>query len=398
MRSDVDVGVFLSAGLDSNSIVKAACKLRGADSIQTFTIKHEVENFNEAHKAKKTADYYGTRHHEKLLKTEDFLSSIDELIKSIDEPIADPGLLANYQVTKYSSEFVKVVLSGNGGDEFFAGYAPFYALSAYKWAHALIPKYGINFLQKLASLPKSSHNYMGTGFKIQRFLRGVNAEPNELLMSWIGSFNQEETKRVLNKDIANSIGILGTEVSSSIHGNLCREYPKQKEPDLVANLLCSFQQNFLPTCICNHSDKASMHVSQELRSPFLDTEIMRFANSIPSFMKYNKGKTKYILRKYLETGSPEGVASNPKQGFTIPIAHWLTTSLKSWADEILDPQQLASDGLFNSVEVRKLWNEHQEKRANHAKALWTLIIFQYWMHSSWAQWKSKKPTFSAGNQ
>jgi asparagine synthase (glutamine-hydrolysing) len=387
LRSDVNVGIFLSAGLDSNSIVKAACKLRGADAVQTFTIRHELEVFDEADKARQTADYFGIRHHEKLLKTEEFLFSIEELLESIDEPIADPGLLANYQVTKFSSEFAKVVLSGNGGDEFFAGYAPFHALGAYKWAHAFIPDFAVNFLQKIAAFPSPNFDYMSTGFKLQRFLRGVTAQPHELLMRWIGSYNQDETRRILNKNVVDS---LDNEAYFQTYENMFQLNPRLKQQDLVATLLYSFQQNFLPTCICNHSDKASMHVSQELRSPFLDVEVMRFANSIPSSMKYNKGKTKYILRKYLEKGAPRGVAENPKQGFTIPIAHWLTTSLKSWANEILDPQQIASDGLFNPMEVRRLWNEHQKKQANHAKALWTLITFQYWMHNSWANWKLRR--------
>ena len=129
-----------------------------------------------------------------------------------------------------------------------------------------------------------------------------------------------------------------------------------------------------------------MRVSQELRSPFLDTELMRFANQLPLEMKYFKGKTKYILRKYHERDSPMGVSTRPKQGFTVPIALWLTTALKSWAKDILDPIQIEKDGFFNAREVRRLWDEHQKRKVNHGKKLWTVIVFQHWLHSVWSEW------------
>jgi len=107
-------------------------------------------------------------------------------------------------------------------------------------------------------------------------------------------------------------------------------------------------------------------------------------------MKYRQGQTKYILRQYLSHNAPQQVSRRPKQGFTVPIAAWLTTALKDWANTLLDPAQLAADGLFDPTEVRRLWHDHQTGRANHVKPLWTLILFQYWLHTVYAGWKTRR--------
>ena len=382
LRADVEVGIFLSGGLDSPTLVKAALNVKKNQSIKTFTIKHELDSFDEAEHAKEVARYYGVEHHERLLSQSDFLADIDPILKQNDEPIADPGFLAIYQVAKFSRDYVKVIISGNGGDEFFAGYHPFQALWAYRIPHKLIPQYLANFISELAVLPRASSDYMNIPFRIQRFLRGVPYPPSEVLMHWIGSFNHHEIQAVLNKDILPTYLIKDNENSYPyLYKSLYETNDRLMNPDLFTTILNTFQQFYLPVCICNHSDKASMRVSQELRSPFLDVELMQFANKMPKQMKYYNGKTKYILRKYHERNSPRGVSTRSKQGFTVPIAYWLTTALKPWANDILDPIQIEKDGFFDSREVRRLWREHQEKKINHGKKLWTIIVFQHWLHS-----------------
>ena len=389
LRADVEVGIFLSGGLDSPTLVKAALNVKKNQSIKTFTIKHELDSFDEAEHAKEVARYYGVEHHERLLSQSDFLADIDPILKQNDEPIADPGFLAIYQVAKFSRDYVKVIISGNGGDEFFAGYHPFQALWAYRIAHKLIPQYLANFISELAVLPRASFDYMNIPFRIQRFLRGVPHPPSEVLMHWIGSFNHLEIQALLNKDILPTYLIKDNENSYPyLYKSLYETNDRLMNPDLFTTILNTFQQFYLPVCICNHSDKASMRVSQELRSPFLDVELMQFANKMPKQMKYYNGKTKYILRKYHERNSPRGVSTRSKQGFTVPIAHWLTTALKPWANEILDPIQIEKDGFFDAREVRRLWREHQEKKINHGKKLWTIIVFQHWLHSVWSKWKT----------
>ena len=387
LRSDVEVGIYLSGGLDSPSIVKAVSHLREIGSVKTFTIKHELDSFDEAASAKQVADYFGTHHHERAIGNEAFLADIDPLLANTDEPIADPGFLALYQVAKFSQEHVKVILSGNGGDEFYAGYHPFKALSAYRIANNLLPEPVINYLYRLSKLFPVSHDYMNLPFKIQRFLRGVASPPAEVLMQWIGSFNHTEIESVVNRDIfMNQPSQEKSPNSIQLYDALRQNDRLLEQPGVFLSVLHTFQQVYLPVCICNHADKASMRVSQELRSPFLDTELMRFANQMPSRLKYHRGKTKYVLRKYHEQNSPAGVSKRPKQGFTVPIASFLTDALKSWADDILDPVQIEQDGFFNQREVRRLWDEHQARKANHAKQLWTIIVFQHWLHSVWKNW------------
>ena len=207
-------------------------------------------------------------------------------------------------------------------------------------------------------------------------------------MQWVGSFNYEELRIILNEKIEDNQLMVNSHKIPYLYKELYEENSRLKDADLINTLLHSFQQFFLPVCICNHSDKASMRVSQELRSPFLDMEMMRFANQLPQKMKYCNGQTKYMLRNYLQNDSPGDVARRQKQGFTVPIASWLTSSLKDWADDILDPVQLKKDGYFCSTEVRRMWREHQEGKANHAKPLWTILVFQNWLHEVWSGWRT----------
>jgi len=386
LRSDVEVGVFLSGGLDSPSLVKAATAVRGRGNFSTFTIRHEIESFNEADEAREVARFYGTRHHERTLTRKDLLSEVPGVLSRMDEPIADPGFIAISQVTRYSREFVKTILSGNGGDEFFAGYAPFRALMARRLFCACVPLGAACWLARITGLPPAGHDYMNPLFRMERFLRGATAHPAEVLMRWIGAFDDTEIGRIVHPDLRGAVVRGEGEEFSRVFHRLYESYREFGAGDDVSLLSHEFQGFFLTNCICNHADKASMMVSQELRSPFLDAEVMRLANRLPSRMKYRAGQTKYIMRRYLADGPP-GVSRRPKRGFTVPVASWLAGPLKQWAEEILDPAEIREVGLFNAEEVSRLWNEHQAGRRNHAKKLWTLIVFQIWFTRQLASWK-----------
>ncbi len=378
-RSDVPVGIFLSAGLDSNSIVRAAVELKGPDAIQTFTIRHAEKSFDEADEAKETATFYGVRHHERLLTEGEMLSNVQLLLDALDEPLADPGYISISQVIRFAKEHVTVTLGGDGGDEYFAGYAPFRALKAYRLANLLLSKRSAQMLERLASVPKASHAYMNSAFKVQRFLRGVAADPSEVLMRWIGAFTPEEIGQLRRSAAADHV-----------YDDLAPEVARLEDKELPTVLLHLFQQFYLPVAICAHSDKASMAVSQELRSPFLDVEMLKFANALPTRFKFRNGDTKVLLRLYHQSGSPPNVAWRAKRGFTVPIARWLTTTLRPWAEELLSPKAIEEHGFFDAAHVRRLWDEHQSLRANHAKALWTLLVFQNWYRHTFSKWKASR--------
>jgi len=381
-RSDVKVGIFLSAGLDSNAIVRAAVELKGPEAIQTFTIRHADPSFNEADEAKVTATHYGLRHHERLLTEDDILGNVRGLLDSLDEPLADPGYLSISQVIRFAKEHVTVTLGGDGGDEYYAGYAPFQALRAYQLAHRILPQRAASAIERLAAIPRVSHTYMNNLFKLQRFMRGVSAEPAEVAMRWMGAFSPEEVAKVVAPGVIDD--------ASYIYEDLYPEFDRLSDKDLGTLLLHFFQQFYLPISICGHADKASMAVSQELRSPFLDVEMMKFANSLPMHFKYRHGQTKYLLRRYHRKGPLPEIASRRKRGFTIPIAKWLMTSLKPWAEDLLDPRQLENVGMFDVTQVRRLWSEHQSLKANHAKSLWTILVFQHWYNQTLKDWKEKR--------
>lgn len=376
-RSDVPVGIFLSAGLDSSAIARAAVELKGPEAIETFTIRHADKSFDEADEARETADFFGVRHRERLITEREMSDNVQRLLDGLDEPLADPGFISLSQVIRFAREYVTVTLGGDGGDEYFAGYAPFRALAAYRWINPVLPGRLAQALVYLASLPKTDHAYMNPAFKVQRFLRGVTAKPPELLMRWFGAFSPEEIASILNDPTA----------SASVYGDLFAEVERLRQTDVTTVMLHQFQQFYLPTAICAHSDKASMMVSQELRSPLLDTELIAFANALPARFKIYRGQTKVLLREYHRRDSPPGVANRGKRGFTVPIARWLTSTLRSWAAELLAPDALQGSGVFDVDFVQRLWLEHQALRANHAKALWTILVFQNWYYRTFSRWK-----------
>jgi asparagine synthase (glutamine-hydrolysing) len=379
-RSDVPVGIFLSAGLDSSAIVRAAVELKGPEAIETFTIRHADKSFDEADEAKETADFFGVRHRERLITEREMGDNVQRLLDGLDEPLADPGFISISQVIRFASEYVTVTLGGDGGDEYFAGYAPFRALAAYRWINPVLPGRLAQALGYLASLPKADHAYMNPAFKVQRFLRGVTAKPPELLMRWFGAFSPEEIALILNDPTA----------PASVYGDLLAEVERLRHPDVTTVMLHQFQQFYLPTAICAHSDKASMMLSQELRSPLLDTELIAFANALPARFKIHRDQTKVLMREYHRRDSPPGVANRGKRGFTVPIARWLTSTLRSWAAELLAPDALQGSGVFDVDYVQRLWHEHQALRANHAKALWTILVFQNWYYQTFSKWKSMR--------
>jgi asparagine synthase (glutamine-hydrolysing) len=379
-RSDVPVGIFLSAGLDSSAIVRAAVELKGPEAIETFTIRHADKSFDEADEARETAEFFGVRHRERLLTEQEMSDEVLRLLNGLDEPLADPGFISISQVIRFAREHVTVTLGGDGGDEYFAGYAPFTALLAYQWIHPLLPERLADALEYLSSLPKANHAYMSPSYKIQRFLRGIAARPPEVLMRWFGAFSPEEIASILNDPDA----------SSSVYSDLLAETERLRHQDVTTIMLHQFQQFYLPTAICAHSDKASMMVSQELRSPLLDSELIAFANALPQRFKIHRGKTKVLLREYHRRGSPPGVANRSKRGFTVPIARWLTNTLHSWAADLLGPDSLRESGLFDVTYVQRLWWDHQTMRANHAKALWTILVFQNWYFRTFLKWKSMR--------
>lgn len=379
LRSDAPLGIYLSGGIDSSTILKFACDTVGAENIHTFTISSDITSFDESHLARKTAQNFGTQHQERLITGEGALQVLPDLLDSLDEPLADPGLLAIYQVSRFAAEKVKVVLSGDGGDEFFYGYEPFL-----KWRLAnnlaKLPNASYaGFFRKAISLFPADYRYMSLRYKALIFLKGLSRPKSVRNFAWIGGFTPEEAKSVLKN------GELMTDLMLTPHGvekmyervdKLFRDWADEDE---LTKLGYQYQTNYLPDLICSHTDKASMSVSIEARSPFLDKNVMQFANQLPTKYKINGGVGKWILRRQMEQW-PElsHINKMKKRGYTTPLALWLKNDLRLFVEKTLEPDLIRKCGIFNEDEVSKLWSQHKNGKENLTKKLWPIILVQDW--------------------
>lgn len=370
LRSDVPVGIYLSSGVDSSTMVTLACDVLGAENVRTYTIKHSDPSFDEADAARATAQYFGTQHHESLLTTEQILKSVPTILSKLDEPLADPGLVSIYQVAEFASQHVKVVLSGDGGDEFFCGYPPFKYWGLGESLNQ-IPSFARNLaLKPLVRALPDQFGYMGTFYKAKTFMRGLGVAPYARNSAWLSSFWLDEIPQIMPSAREQNLQKLLSSVEA-IHrrtGHL----------DPLARLGYEYQQSYLPYNICAHTDKSNMMVSLEARAPFLDTEAMRYINNLPTNWKLRDGQSKAIMRKWLKQRIGDSVAQKSKQGFTVPLARWFQGELKDMAGHLLSADVQRKIGLFDPNYVQKLWSQHQSGRVNHYKRLWTLTVFSHW--------------------
>ena len=380
LRSDVPLGIYLSGGIDSTLITLLASDVLGASNIHTFSVGSTVKSYDESATSNKTASILGTQHHNIVLSPGECLSTIIPLIDRLDEPLADPGFLAISQVAKFASEHVKVVLSGDGGDELFYGYPPFY-----KWNTANnlnnIPSWILRkALKPLVDAFPDQYGYMGFLYKLKIFSRGLGYRKEIRNSRWIGSFMPEEIITLMMH--GNRLDSLNKEKYGleEIYKHVLNIHKNGMNNNEIQALGYEYQQSFLPNIICNHTDKANMLFSLEARSPLLDLEVAKYANSIPVNWKVNSGKGKYILREYLNKRLGPYVSNKSKQGFTVPLALWFKHELREYCTDVLSYESLKKSGLFNIEYVQKILNDHLNGKSNNFKKIWTLIVLTNWLN------------------
>jgi asparagine synthase (glutamine-hydrolysing) len=378
LRSDVPVGVYLSGGIDSTTVATLATDVLGRGKVQTYTVASEVSSFDESAEARATAKRLGTDHHESTLSSGRLLETLPEILEKLDEPLSDPGLVAIYQVADFAVKHVKVILSGDGGDELLCGYPPFAKWGLSEWLERQ-PAWLVRGLLRGAidRLP-AQYGYMGLAYKASVFSRGFGKPAPIRNQCWVGSFLPSEIRGLLvgGRDVAAMRP--GADGIEGVYDHVVRAHAAAVDHDPIARLGYEYQTTYLPYCICAHTDKANMMHSLEARSPFLDVEAIRALNALPSSWKLRDGQGKWMLREYLKRRHGPTVAKKRKQGFTIPLALWLRGPMRPLAEEMLDPELLRAAGLFEVDPVRRLWDEHLRGRANHYKKLWTLIVIQAW--------------------
>ncbi|HEY3302530.1 MAG TPA: asparagine synthase (glutamine-hydrolyzing) [Candidatus Binatia bacterium] len=367
--ADVPVGVFLSGGIDSGLVAALAAK---ADrKIECFSIGFDEPSFDESSHAKSIAKALGLNHRLKIFNTREMLDNLDELPNFLDEPLADASILPSYLLSKVASERLKVALSGDGGDELFAGY-PTYQAHRIITYYDLLPETLKNSVKALAAWLPVSHGNISTDFKIKQFLRGAGVSPEIRFFMWMGSFTESEKKGLLSSDLRAALAHENTyeDVFAYI-----RESGLNKDLERILYLSMKL---YLQDDILVKVDRAAMANGLEVRCPLLDQELVEFACRLPMQYKLHGLKTKYLLKKAAAGILPDSIINRKKKGFGIPISKWLTGELKSSMLDYLGEERIRRQGFFNYSSVKSLIDDHLAKRKDNRKLLWTLLIFQIW--------------------
>jgi asparagine synthase (glutamine-hydrolysing) len=365
--SDVPLGVFLSGGLDSSSVLAMMAELRPAAQIKTFAIGFEEKSFDESSHARRVAKFFGTHHHEEILSARTLLEILPKVSAFLDEPFADASIVPTYLLSRFTRQHVTVALGGDGGDELFAGYPTFKA-------HRLADYYRVprtlheRLIRPLAERLPVSHENFSFEFKLKRFLRGVGCRPEIRDQIWLGSFTPAEQRVLLN----------GVSPEIDDYEDIAQAEKNCGSIELLERLIYLYCKFYLQEDILTKVDRASMACSLEARAPFLDYTFVEFANSIPPNLKLRGLKTKYILKRAMRDKLPRDILARPKKGFGIPIAQWLRGDLKRMALDTFSEQRIRQQGLFDHRAVSRLLDEHLSGKKDHRKQLWTLLMFQSW--------------------
>ena len=368
--ADVPVGVFLSGGVDSSAI--AALAVRHKQPLRTFSIGFTEASFDESPWAAFAAERLGTDHLARKLSAEACYELIPAAVEQLDEPFADPSFLPTLLLSRFTREHVKVALSGDGGDELFAGYDPFLAhRPAALFARLPRPLRALAEAA-VARLPASASN-MSLDFRLKQFLRGADARPSLRHPSWIASFLPAEIAGLLVPELRPRAteGVAFRQVLDDAARS-------GAAPGSMDEALRFYLGRYLADDILVKADRASMAASLELRAPFLDTAVVEFAARLPWRMKLSLTRTKLLLKRALQGVVPVEILERPKKGFGIPVAAWIRGPLRPLFEDALSEQALRQGGVFEPAAVRALLQAHLAGHKDLRKPLWTLLMFQLW--------------------
>lgn len=363
LRSDVPLGAFLSGGLDS-SVIVATMKRLGAN-VKSFTVGFTEASYDERDAAEKTARYFATEHHEQIMEMH-FQPIMERWLASFGEPFGDPSALPTWYLSQHARRFVTVALSGDGGDELFAGYRRYQAgrflmrfISLPSWVREKL----VNRLIK--ALPEGDRYYGENSIKkaklFMRMASRLEESPNDLLPQ---TFSLHERLNLFDADV----------VRPYAHDHI-REYDLAGL-DLVSQMMLTDIQTSLAEDILTKVDRMSMAHSLEVRCPFLDYRIVEFACRLPLSHKLRSGKQKYIVQSAYRNMLPSFVLKRQKHGFAVPISKWFRRELKPlFESTVFDPPCL---DFFNKEEISRLWSEHQQGYVDNGFKLWSIFVFHLW--------------------
>ena len=372
MIADVPIGAFLSGGIDS-STVAALMQAESSQPIRTFTVAFDEQAYDESCYAASVARHLGTNHTEVRLTSADALEVIPSLPEIWDEPFADESQIPTLLISRVAQRHVTVALSGDGGDECFAGYT----------RHLVIARLG-RLLNSNLPLRQAAAKFLarlanGSSSRLSDAIALPNAVSRMLQENRIGRF--------CNLLAASNDGALYDEMTrlSELSLALVPEASTRNRwpelDDLVSQFLFHDMADYLPSDILVKLDRASMATSLEARCPILDHRVVEFAWRLPTNTKIRNGRGKWILRQVLARYLPRNLFERPKQGFNVPVGTWLKGPLRTWASDLLSETRLRQQGLLDVFVVQSCWREHLDGKRDHSRVLWAVLMLQTWLDS-----------------
>ncbi len=360
MACDVPFGAFLSGGIDSSAVVATMAGL-GTEPVKTFSVGFEEKSFSELDHARVVAQKFGTEHHELVLKP-DVVSVLDDLSWHLDEPFGDASAIPTYMVSRLAAEHVKVVLSGDGGDELFGGYDK-YCVERRERRFRHIPTV-------IRSLMGAVGGRMNEGMKGRNFLRHIALDGAERYVNAGTLFDREEQESLFLAPAAERI------LSTDPWGGLSDEL--ERYPGHWLSAVQSLDlHNYLPLDILTKVDRMSMAHSLEARVPLLDHKLVEYAVTIPPHLRLNNGSTKHIFKQAMRGILPDAIIDRPKQGFAVPLEIWFRGQLDGFVNDLLLSDTSRARNLLNPDYVKQVLRLHHAGRPLNFE-IWTMLSFEMW--------------------
>lgn len=374
MIADVPLGAFLSGGVDSSLVVAAMGDAR------TFSIGFDDPSYNELQYSAEVASHLGVSHETEVIQPH-VADIFEHLMNFMDDPIGDFSIFPTFLVSRLAREHVTVALSGDGGDELFAGYETYVADGVARRLQAFSPLLNNRLTRSFFHRVRPTAKKKGLVNKAKRFAEGMGEDPRLGHARWRIFLGEQLRGSFFTNDInAASQRPAGSHILGL--------FEKSKELHPVNQSLYVDTRSYLVDNCLVKTDRMSMAVSLEARVPLLDIDLAELAFRIPGALKLDGNETKTILKRIAERKIPRRCVYRPKEGFSIPIKHWLGTQFRPFLEEATDPARLRRDGIFQADTISRLKREHLGGKANHSHLLWSLVVFDQWK----SMWLEGTPT------
>ena len=379
MISDVPLGAFLSGGIDSSSVVAMMAK-NSDRPVKTFSIGFKEQKFNELKYARELANKYGCEHHEQIVEPES-IGLLSKLVSAYDEPFADSSAIPTYYVSQLARKHVTVALSGDGGDELFAGYTGYTKFKK-------IRSFPLNFRGSIANkvIWGNIHNLIPHSTKGKGLMYFLS-QPKEYAFAYQTSWTEQERSELFGHSDENRNKLATELFKVGILQN-------KKNHDFISNLQYLDMKTYMVDDILTKVDRASMMNSLEVRVPILDHKFAELTFKIPSELKLKRNEKKYILKKAMENYLPQSILSHPKQGFGVPLSLWFKGDLKEFVNDTLLSQHALISNYLDTNYVKKIVLEDRKGKRDFNSKIWSLIIFEEWLKQNFQKRDSNMSVLS----